>query len=127
MHAVMVKKIATTGGQGLANNAFGGLDIAGLPAGDVAASPKPAVPAVPGWKGRVHLRIEKSGRSGKTVTVLFGDGIEGLAFERREELLKALKNSLGCGGAVAERLIELQGDVRERVALRLREMGFSLK
>jgi translation initiation factor 1 len=127
MHAVMVKKIATTGGQGLANNAFGGLDIAGLPAGGCVASPKPAVPAVPGWKGRVHLRIEKSGRSGKTVTVLFGDGVEGITCERREELLKTLKNSMGCGGAAAEGLIELQGDVRERVALRLREMGFLLR
>lgn len=72
---------------------------------------------------KIHTRIEKSGRSGKTVTVLFGPGIESPGGAGRESLLKLLKNSLGCGGIVAESTIELQGDVRERAIARLRELG----
>lgn len=60
--------------------------------------------------------MERSGRSGKTVTVLFGPGVEALSEGERESLLKSLKGALGCGGAVAGKTLELQGEVTERVS-----------
>jgi translation initiation factor 1 len=62
------------------------------------------------------LRIEKKGRSGKTVTVVDGlpkneDFLEGLA--------KELKKQLGTGGAAGEGCIEIQGDHRDRLRILL--------
>lgn len=123
----MSKRIPTTGGQGLAGNAFGSLSAAGLPSAPVPAPADKASPTAAAKGGRVHLTMEKSGRSGKTVTVLFGDGVERLDPGARDGLLKSLKGSLGCGGAVDGGRIELQGDVRERVAPVLRASGFQVR
>jgi translation initiation factor 1 len=70
------------------------------------------------------LRIEKAGRGGKTVTVI--DGLpQNDAFLR--ELLQDLKRACGCGGAVREGGIELQGDLRERVRAYLARQGHGVK
>ena len=117
-----MKKKDTSGGSDLVNDAFGGLNIGGLP--DAPLASKAAEPAAPKAKpGRMHLRIEKSGRSGKTVTVVFGEGVTRFPADERESFLKSLKNTLGCGGAVAGDMLELQGDVRERLTERLRALG----
>lgn len=118
----MAKK-DTTGGANLSQSAFGGLNLSGLPeAPEKPVAPVPA--AKPVKLQKIHTRIEKSGRSGKTVTVLFGPGVEMKDSAGRDALLKLLKNSLGCGGIVAEATIELQGEVRERALARLREAGY---
>jgi len=58
------------------------------------------------------LRMEKKGRGGKTVTVVFG-------LPRNEAFLKdlasELKRACGTGGAVLEDGVEIQGDLRERI------------
>ncbi|MDR3228473.1 MAG: translation initiation factor [Puniceicoccales bacterium] len=79
-----------------------------------AAAPAPALIAI---SGKVHLRIEKSGRSGKTVTVLFGSGITDLTPQQRETLLRELKRTLGVGGTTSPdtHTIEIQGDTRARL------------
>lgn len=119
-----MKKRDTSGGSDLTANAFGGLDLSGLPAAPAPAAgcPAPRAPVV-AKPGRMHLRIEKSGRSGKTVTVVFGPGVESMSGALREDFLKSLKNGLGCGGVVAGETFELQGDVRERVTERLKALG----
>lgn len=122
-----MSKRDVTGGQGLGLNAFGSLNLGGLP-----DAPAPKVSEVPlqkkpSPKGKVHLRIEKSGRSGKVVTVLFGPGVEQLVEADREGLLKSLKAGLGSGGVVVDATLELQGDVRERVTTKLRELGYPMK
>lgn len=122
-----MSKRDVSGGGNLGQNAFGALNLSGLPEAPAPAkAPGPAA-AKPVKLGKVHARIEKSGRSGKTVTVLFGEGVERMHPGGREDLLKSLKNTLGCGGAVAALTLELQGDVRERAAARLRELGFPAK
>jgi translation initiation factor 1 len=70
------------------------------------------------------LRMEKKGRAGKTVTVVYGLP-ENEAFLK--DLSQALKRACGCGGAVAEGAIELQGDLRERVRDILTKKGFGVK
>lgn len=70
------------------------------------------------------LRIEKSGRGGKIVTVVYGlpDNDAYLT-----ELSQRLKRACGVGGTVADGSIELQGDVRDRVRAMLRQLGYTVK
>ena len=70
------------------------------------------------------LRMEKKGRGGKTVTVVAGLPRHA-AFLR--ELCQELKRACGTGGAVADRAIELQGDLRERVREFLQQKGYAVK
>jgi translation initiation factor 1 len=79
--------------------------------------------AVPG-RIVAKLRLEKSGRGGKEVTVI--DGLPRNA-EFLDELARTLKKSCGTGGSVRDGRIELQGDRRERAAALLRGRGILVK
>ena len=70
------------------------------------------------------LRIEKAGRGGKTVTVVY-DLPRNAAFLK--DLCGELKRACGCGGAVREDAVELQGDLRERVREVLEKKGIAIK
>ena len=70
------------------------------------------------------LRMEKSGRGGKTVTVVYGlPDNEGFL----KTLSQKLKRACGVGGTVADAAIELQGDVRDRVRAHLQQLGYVVK
>ena len=68
--------------------------------------------------------MEKKGRGGKTVTVIFG-------LPNNEQFLKGLcaelKKACGCGGATTEDGVELQGELRDRVRAHLEKKGFTVK
>jgi translation initiation factor 1 len=70
------------------------------------------------------LRVEKRGRGAKTVTIV--DGLP-----RKEAFLKnlcqELKRGCGTGGTVIDSVVELQGDLRERVRESLLKKGFAVK
>ena len=70
------------------------------------------------------LRLEKAGRGGKTVTVVFG-------LPKNDAFLKTLsqelKRTCGTGGAVREDGIELQGDLRDRVRAYLANKGYIVR
>ena len=70
------------------------------------------------------LRLEKKGRGGKAVTVVYG-------LPQNESFLKDLSQKLkricGTGGAVSEEGIELQGDLRDRVREWLQQQGYVVK
>ena len=70
------------------------------------------------------LRIEKAGRGGKTVTVVYGLP-QNDAFLK--ELCQDLKRGCGTGGAVADGTVQLQGDLRERVRGLLIERNITVK
>ena len=70
------------------------------------------------------LRIEKKGRGGKTVTVVY-DLPQNEAFLK--ELSQELKKACGTGGAVADNTIELQGEMRDRVRDVLVKKGYIVK
>jgi translation initiation factor 1 len=70
------------------------------------------------------LRIEKKGRGGKTVTVVY-DLPRNAGFLK--ELAQELKRVCGTGGAAGEDSVELQGDLRDRVRDCLIKKGFSVK
>ena len=70
------------------------------------------------------LRMEKKGRGGKTVTVVYG-------LPRNtgflQELAQELKRVCGTGGAAGEDSVELQGDLRDRVRDVLTKKGYRVK
>ncbi len=70
------------------------------------------------------LRMERSGRGGKTVTVIDGLPDNG-AFLKG--LCQELKRVCGTGGAVVSGGIELQGDLRDRVRPVLAAKGYLVK
>jgi translation initiation factor 1 len=101
------------------HNPFGGLagKLGPLPEGP---KPPPAREPEPKGPARAVVRMERKGRGGKEVTVV--EGLE-LAPAERERWLKALKGSLGCGGAIEEDRLVLQGDHRERLPALLAARG----
>ena len=70
------------------------------------------------------LRMEKAGRGGKTVTVVYGLP-NNTAFLK--ELAADLKKACGTGGTATAEGVELQGDLRERVRALLVAKGFQVK
>jgi translation initiation factor 1 len=94
-----------------------GLPERGCTCGRVASE---AVPDRPVAK----LRMEKAGRGGKTVTVVFGLP-NNAAFLK--ELSQDLKRACGTGGTATGDGVELQGDLRARVREILRGKGFVVK
>src|SRR5947209_8053183 len=98
------------------NTAFASLHIsnvpAGLEAGGAASDAKVETPAQSErvWKmGRVVLRRETARRGGKTVIVIH-DFATHLPLSVIEAVAKKIRSSCGCGGAVKERTIEIQGN-----------------
>ena len=70
------------------------------------------------------LRVEKSGRGGKTVTVVYDlpdnqTFLKGLASE--------LKRACGAGGTVVQNTVEIQGDLRDRIRATLEKKGWTVK
>ena len=72
----------------------------------------------------VRVRLDTKGRKGKSVTL-----IESLRHNPTTigEIARILKQHCGAGGTVKEGQIEIQGDQRERVAEKLREMNYVVK
>ncbi len=119
----MADRVSTDGGQGLGQNPFGALDGSGLPRGLAAAPRRAAEAKAPERdRGRVDITREKGGRGGKTVTVV--DGFVGIGLPEKENLVKQMRASCGCGGTVKDGRIEIQGDQREAVSRILAEAGF---
>jgi len=81
------------------------------------------VPARPGAIV-AKLRMEKKGRGGKMVTVV--DGLPNNA-DFLKELIQELKRACGTGGAAGDGLVELQGDLRDRVRELLTKKGYVVK
>lgn len=74
----------------------------------------------------LKMRIEKNGRGGKIVTLLYGLPFNPPFFE---ELTKKLKNHCGTGGTFKskEGQIEIQGDHREKISAFLMAKKIKIK
>jgi translation initiation factor 1 len=73
---------------------------------------------------RVHVRLERKGRGGKSVTLI--ESLQ-ISAKDREALLRQLKTRLGTGGSLKNDLLEIQGDHRDAVMALLQEMGYKPK
>ena len=79
---------------------------------------------LPPAKQRLHVRMERSGRGGKTVTVV--DNFVG-SDDDLQALGRTLKAKCGVGGTAKDGQIIIQGDFRERIATLLKELGYPAK
>ena len=89
----------------------------GCRCGAAASEPVPVRPVA-------KLRMEKAGRGGKTVTVVYGLP-NNAAFLK--DLTQELKRACGTGGTATDDGVELQGDLRDRVRELLIAKGFGVK
>ena len=82
------------------------------------------VPDLPPNQQDIRIQAERSGRKGKTVTVLTG-------FQHNSEtlskLLKKLKSQCGSGGTVKDNSLEIQGDHKQKLLETLTELGYKAK
>jgi len=78
----------------------------------------------PKTDGIVRIKRITKGKKGKGVS-----SIEGLGMDKAElkTLCSALKKQCGCGGAVKEYNIEIQGDVRDKLKEMLESKGMKVK
>lgn len=72
----------------------------------------------------LKLRIEKNGRGGKTVTVVYNLPDNPPYFK---DLSKKLKNLCGTGGSFKGDTIDIQGDQTQKVREYLMKLGFVVK
>ncbi|ENM5835169.1 stress response translation initiation inhibitor YciH [Vibrio metoecus] len=78
----------------------------------------------PKGDGIVRLLRETKGRKGKGVTLIKGLDVD----DAELKLLAAeFKKKCGCGGAVKDGDIEIQGDVREQLKTLIEAKGFKVK
>ena len=80
--------------------------------------------AIPEGDGIARVRRETKGRGGKTVTTVTGVLLNA---DDLKALAKRLKNRCGCGGAVKDGVIEIQGDKAEQVCELLSAEGYKVK
>ena len=73
---------------------------------------------------RVRVGREVAGRGGKAVSVISGLP---LAAADLETLASRLKRLCGAGGAVRDRVIEIQGEHRDRLVAELCRLGYDAK
>jgi translation initiation factor 1 len=88
------------------------------------SSPKTSTESIPKTDGIVRIKRITKGKKGKGVS-----SIEGLGLSKDElkQLCSILKKQLGCGGAVKDYTIEIQGDVREKLKPILESKGMKVK
>ena len=73
--------------------------------------------------GPLRIRLEKSGRGGKSVTVVFDLPGNTACFQ---DMIKQLKSHCGSGGTLKEGRMEIQGDHRQKVKDFLEKAGFKV-
>ena len=78
----------------------------------------------PKGDGIVRIQKQTSGRKGAGVSVITGVD---LSDEQLKSLAAELKKRCGCGGAVKEGNIEIQGDKRDLLTQLLEQKGFKVK
>jgi translation initiation factor 1 (eIF-1/SUI1) len=115
---------------GLVHRPFEALrQMAGLTeGGDTVVPASPVEPRTPPPHGsiaapeaRVTVRRERSGRGGKTVTVVEGPGLSGTDLSA---LARDMARSLGVGARLEETTIVVQGDQVDRLLTWLEQRGF---
>ena len=101
---------------------FAGLPSEGLPPAPPIPATESAGPKHKKSRGRVDVIRQTAHRGGKTVTVV--TGFVGIGLAEKQQLAKRMQKACGTGGTVKEGRIEIQGDMRDKVARILTEAGF---
>jgi translation initiation factor 1 len=129
------QRIATDAAPELRTNPFAALEIQGRELASPGRDTRPACPPTskrpgeppgPTVKEKLLLRRSTAHRGGKTVLVLEGFSPAWSA-PKLEALLHELKTSLGCGGKIESRTLELQGELADRLIPLLESRSFTVK
>ena len=91
---------------------------------DPEPEPLPVDPGPPPNKQTARIWRDSRRRKGKTMTVIANLQHDPAILE---ELMKTLKKFCGAGGTLKDGEIEIQGDHREKIAEKLKEMGYKVK
>lgn len=83
----------------------------------------PTVKVIPN-ETLLKIRVEKKGRGGKAVSVIFNLPHNPDYFTK---LTKKIKNQCGTGGTFKDGQIEIQGDQRDKIKSFLEKAGFQVK
>ena len=83
-----------------------------------------AVPDLPPNQQNLRVEATRSGRKGKTVTVVRGFQASSTTLT---ELLKHLKAQCGSGGTLKADTIEIQGDHKQKIVQILLDQGYKAK
>jgi translation initiation factor 1 len=75
-------------------------------------------------EGPVKIRLEKNGRGGKIVTVIFNLTFDAAAAKEHKQ---ALQGKFGCGATMKEDRLELQGDFADRALAYFTDLGIKAK
>ena len=118
------QRVSTEAAPELRTNPFASLDLGPLRDGPANAPAQAAPKKEP--KEQLLLRRSTAHRGGKTVLVLEGFPPAWNA-PKLESLLHELKSSLGCGGKIEDRTLELQGELADRLIPLLESRGFAVK
>ncbi len=78
----------------------------------------------PKGDGIVRIMRETKGRKGKGVSIVKGLDLDDAPLKL---LAAELKKQCGCGGAVKDGDIEIQGDVRDKLKIILEKKGHTVK
>lgn len=122
------KRLPTDGGSPLtADNPFAQLSRSGLPeipASSVAASKPVTKESAVGKGTRLELRRLKAGKGGKTVTEI--KGLDRFDTRMVESWHRELKNRFATGGALKQKVMEIQGDHRDGISNYFKDKGFTV-
>ena len=89
---------------------------------DCTCPPLPA-PRIPPAAQTARVSIEKR-KKGRVVTLISGLAAAG---NDLPALLSQLKSECGAGGTLHEDCLEIQGDQRERICVRLSQLGYRVR
>lgn len=78
----------------------------------------------PKGDGIVRIQRQTSGRKGKGVCLISGIDVD---YAELTKLAAELKKKCGCGGAVKDGIIEIQGDKRDLIKSLLEAKGMKVK
>ena len=120
------QRIATEAASELQTNPFAALDLPDRPPALGGTGVPPVTKQSTPQKEKLLLRRSTAHRGGKTVLVLEGFSPVWSA-TKLESLLHELKTSLGCGGKIENRTLELQGELADRLQPLLESRGFAVK
>jgi len=85
-----------------------------------------AVPVDPA-QTLLRIRLEKKGRGGKAVTVVYDLPPVFPGDNTLVQLAKELKRHCGTGGGLKNNTLEIQGDQRDKVQIFLEQRGFQVR
>jgi translation initiation factor 1 len=91
---------------------------------DNSAAMERTTPDLPPQQQNIRVQATRSGRRGKTVTLITGFQCQPATLN---QLLKQLKTQCGSGGTAKENTLEIQGDHRQKIFQFLSDLGYKAK